>query len=53
VSLSSGESELGDEPTQLHRLVDAVEACLHHAQEEVEQDNQTLNKVQGDIVEQH
>jgi hypothetical protein len=31
--LSSGEPELGDEPAQLHRLVDAVEARLHRAQE--------------------
>jgi hypothetical protein len=28
--------ELGDEPTQLHRLADATEAHLHHAQEETE-----------------
>jgi hypothetical protein len=30
-----------------------VKAHLRHAQEEVEQDTQTLKKVQGNIVEQH
>jgi hypothetical protein len=50
--LSSGELELGDEPAQLHRLADVVEAHLHHAQEEEEQATQTLKQVQGDIVEQ-
>jgi hypothetical protein len=32
--LPSEEPELGDEPTQLRRLVDATEALLRHAQEE-------------------
>jgi hypothetical protein len=31
--LSSGELELGDEPAQLRRLVDAVEASLRRTQE--------------------
>jgi hypothetical protein len=52
VPLSSGEPELGDEPAQLRRLADAVEARLRRAQEEVEQATQTLKQVQGDIVEQ-
>jgi hypothetical protein len=51
--LSSGEPELGDEPAQLRRLADAVEARLLRAQEEEEQATQTLKQVQGDIVEQH
>jgi hypothetical protein len=52
VPLSSGEPELGDEPAQLHRLADVVEARLRRTQEEVEQATQTLKQVQGDIVEQ-
>jgi hypothetical protein len=52
VPLSSGEPELGDEPAQLHRLADVVEARLRHAQEEAEQATRTLKQVQGDIVEQ-
>jgi hypothetical protein len=43
---------LGDEPTQLHRLVDEVKARLHHAQEEIEQATQALKQVQGILVEQ-
>jgi hypothetical protein len=31
VPLSSGEQELGDEPSQLHRLADTIEACLRRA----------------------
>jgi hypothetical protein len=50
--LSSGEPELGDEPAQLQQLADVVEAYLHRAQKEAEQDTQTLKQVQGDIVEQ-
>jgi hypothetical protein len=44
---------LGDDPTQLHRLVDAVEACLRHTQQEKVQATQALKQVQGVIVEQH
>jgi hypothetical protein len=44
---------LGDEPAQLHRLADAVEARLRRAQEETEQATQALKQVQGIIVEQH
>ena len=36
-ALPLGELELGDEPTQLHWLVDTVEAHLWRAQEEIEQ----------------
>jgi hypothetical protein len=41
-----GTPELGDEPTQLHRLVDTVEACLRRAQEETEKATQALMQVQ-------
>jgi hypothetical protein len=44
---------LGDEPSQLHRLADAVEAHLHCAQEEAEQATQALKKAQGILIEQH
>jgi chromosome segregation ATPase len=43
---------LGDEPTQLHRLADTVEARLRRAQEETEQATQALKQVQGILVEQ-
>jgi chromosome segregation ATPase len=44
---------LGDEPTQLHRLAETVEAHLRRAQEETEQATQALTQVQGVLVEQH
>jgi hypothetical protein len=50
--LPSGEPELGDEPTQLNRLVDAFEAYLRCAQEETEKATQALNQAQGKIIEQ-
>jgi hypothetical protein len=53
VPLPLGEPELGDEPAQLRRLADAVEARLRHAQEEIEQATQALKQVQGVIIEQH
>jgi hypothetical protein len=43
---------LGDEPAQLHRLADTVEAHLRRAQEETEQATQALKQVQGVLVEQ-
>jgi hypothetical protein len=43
---------LGDEPAQLHRLADTVEARLRRAQEEIEQATQALKQVQGVLVEQ-
>jgi hypothetical protein len=52
VPLPLGEQELGDEPTQLHRLADATEARLRRAQEEIEQATQALKQVQGVLVEQ-
>jgi hypothetical protein len=50
--LPSGEPELGDEPAQLRRLADVVEARLRRAQEEIEQATQALKQVQGVIIEQ-
>jgi hypothetical protein len=44
--------ELGDEPSQLCRLVDTIEACLRRTQKEAEQATHTLKQVQGDIIEQ-
>jgi hypothetical protein len=44
--LSSEETELEDEPTQLHRLVDVIKYCLHHAQEEIEHATMALRKEQ-------
>jgi hypothetical protein len=45
------ETELGDEPTQLHRLVDATEACLFHAQEETEQATVALKQEKKEVIE--
>jgi hypothetical protein len=50
--LPSGELELGDEPAQLHRVADVVEAHLRRAQEEAEQATQALKQVQGVLIEQ-
>jgi chromosome segregation ATPase len=50
--LSVGTPELGDEPAQLHRLADIVEARLRRAQEETTQATQALTQVQGVLVEQ-
>ena len=50
--LSTGTSELGDEPAQLHRIADTVKAHLRQAQEETEQATHALKKVQGVIIEQ-
>jgi hypothetical protein len=47
-----GTLELGDEPAQLHRIVDTVEALLRQAQEEIVQATQALKQVQGVLVEQ-
>jgi hypothetical protein len=45
VPMPLGTPELGYEPTQLHRLVDTVEAHLRRAQEETEQATQALTQV--------
>jgi hypothetical protein len=47
-----GTPKLGDEPTQLHRLVDTVEARLRREQEEIEKATQALTQVQGVLFEQ-
>jgi hypothetical protein len=46
VPLSAGTTELGDEPAQLHRIADTVEARLRRAQEETTQATQALAQVQ-------
>jgi hypothetical protein len=48
----SEEPELGDEPTQLHRIVDVTKACLHRVQEEKEQASVALKQAQEEIIEQ-
>jgi hypothetical protein len=48
----SKESDLGDEPTQLHRIDDATEARLRRAQEEKEQATVALKKEQEEVIEQ-
>jgi hypothetical protein len=50
--LTTGTVEPGDEPTQLHRIVDMVEARLRQAQEDTTQATQALTQVQGVLVEQ-
>jgi hypothetical protein len=50
--LPLGTPELGDEPAQLHRIADTVEAHLRRAQEETTQATQALTQVQGVLVEQ-
>jgi hypothetical protein len=47
------EPELGDEPTQLHRIADATEAHLSHAQEEKEQATVAMKKAQEEVIEKH
>ena len=50
VSTAPGEPELGDEPTQLHRLADTIEAHLWWSQEEIEQATQALKQVEGVLI---
>jgi hypothetical protein len=49
--LTTGTPENGDEPTQLHQIVDMVESHLRRAQEETTQANQALVQAQGDLLE--
>jgi hypothetical protein len=51
VPLPSEEPELGDEPTQLHRIADVTEAHLHRAQEEKEHATVALKQAQEEVVE--
>jgi hypothetical protein len=46
-----GTSEQGNEPTQLHCIVDTVESRLRRAQEETAQATQALVHVQEDLEE--
>jgi hypothetical protein len=48
----SEEPELGDEPTQLYKIADAIEVHLHHAQEEKEHATISLKQAQEEVVEQ-
>jgi hypothetical protein len=50
--LPSGETELGDEQEQLHRLEDATEDRLRRAKEEIEQDTQSLKQLEGVLIKQ-
>jgi len=43
---------LGDVPNQLCRIVDMTEACLHHVQEEKEQDIKSLKQAKKEAIEQ-
>ena len=52
IALTVGIVEPRDEPAQLHRIVDMVEAHLRQAQEETEQATQALMQVQGVLVKQ-
>jgi hypothetical protein len=40
----STKTKLGDEPTQIRKIVDATEAHLRHAQEEIEQATMALKQ---------
>jgi hypothetical protein len=51
VPLPSETLELGDEPAQLHWIVDIVKARLQRAQEETTQATQDLAQVQGVLEE--
>jgi len=42
---------LGDEPTQLRRLIDATEARLHRVQEEKKQATKALKKEKEEALE--
>jgi hypothetical protein len=47
----SEEPELGDEPSQIYRIVDAIEAFLRRVQEEKEQAMVALKQEQEEMVE--
>jgi hypothetical protein len=49
--LISGPSGTGDEPTQLHQIVDQVESHLRRAQEDTAQATQALVKAQKELLE--
>jgi hypothetical protein len=40
-----------DEPTQLHQIIDKVEACLRRAQEDTAKATQALTQVQNALLE--
>jgi hypothetical protein len=51
VPSSSKIVELGDEPAQLRRLVDATEAQLHRVQEEKEKATEALKREKEEVLE--
>jgi hypothetical protein len=50
--LTTGTTGTGNEPTQLHKIVDKVEDHLRRAQEDTAQATQALAQVQSALVEQ-
>jgi hypothetical protein len=52
-SLSSRGIEVGDEPAQLCRLADSIEARLRWVQEEKEQATEALKQSKEEALEQH
>jgi ribosome assembly protein YihI (activator of Der GTPase) len=51
VAPPSEEIEMGDEPAQLRKIVDATEAHLRHVQEEKEWATEALKQVQEEVIE--
>jgi uncharacterized protein YbbK (DUF523 family) len=45
--------EMGDDPAQLRRLEDAIEARLRRVQEEKEQATEALKQAKEEALEQH
>jgi hypothetical protein len=50
--LISGTLGIGDDPTQLHQIIDQVEARLRRAQEDTVQATQALMQAQNTLLEQ-
>jgi hypothetical protein len=50
-SLSAGDIEVGNEPSQLHRLADSTEDHLRRVHEEKEQDTKELNQEKEEALE--
>jgi hypothetical protein len=50
--LTIGTIGTGDEPTQLHQIINKIEAHLRRAQEDTSQATQALKQVQRELVEQ-
>jgi ElaB/YqjD/DUF883 family membrane-anchored ribosome-binding protein len=52
IPLISGTSGIGNEPTQLHQIIDQVESRLRQAQEDTKQATQALMQAQRALLEQ-